>query len=182
MTVRNSLDRYGSLQILLHWATLLLIVAVYACIELRGLFPKGSDLRESLKAWHFTLGLSVLILAAVRLGLYLRGPNPLIRPTPPNWQIAASRIVHVALYAFLIGMPIVGWLLLSSEAKDVPFFGLDLPPLIGADRNRAEQLEELHETIGNIGYALIGIHAAAALAHHYVVRDNTLLRMLPRRN
>ena len=182
MTIRNSLDRYGSLQILLHWTTLLLIVAVYACIELREFFPKGSDVRESLKAWHFTLGLSVLILATIRIGLSVYGPRPLIRPVPPRWQMAAGSIVHYALYAFMIGMPIVGWLLLSSEAKDIPFFGFGLPALIGADKNLAEQLKELHETVGNIGYALIGIHAAAALAHHYIVRDNALLRMLPRRN
>jgi len=182
LSLRNSLDRYGSLQIILHWTTLLLVVALYVCIELRGQFPKGSNVREALKAWHFTLGLSVLILAIVRIGLQLYGPSPAIRPAPPGWQIAAGKVVHFALYAFMIGMPIIGWLLLSSEGKDIPFCGFNLPRLIGASKDLAEQLEELHETVGNIGYAMIGVHAAAALAHHYIARDNTLLRMLPRRN
>ena len=87
--LRNSRDRYGSLSSTLHWLMLLLIAAVYACIE--------------------------------------------------------------------------------------------LPPLIGPDEARAESLEELHKTVGTIGYWLIGLHAAAALFHHYVQRDNTLTRMLPLR-
>ena len=73
MNPDNPPDRYGSLQITLQWVVLLLLVAVYACIELRGFFPKGSDLREALKTWHFMLGLSVLILATVRVLVHLFG-------------------------------------------------------------------------------------------------------------
>jgi cytochrome b561 len=71
-------------------------------------------------------------------------------------------------------------LILSAENKAVPFFGLQLPALIGENKDLAKQLEEVHELIGNVGYFLIGIHAAAALVHHYVQRDNALARMLPR--
>jgi cytochrome b561 len=67
MNWRNNTDRYGSLAIGLHWLMLLLLVAVYVCIELRGYFPKGSDPREALKTWHLMLGLSVFVLAAVRM-------------------------------------------------------------------------------------------------------------------
>ena len=182
MNPDNPPERYGSLQITLHWVMLLLLVAVYACIELRGFFPKGSDLREALKTWHFMLGLSVLILATVRVLVHLFGPRPRIHPVPPHWQVIAGKLVHLALYVFMVVMPIIGWLLLSSEAKIIPFFGLQLPPLIDADTNLAKQIQEIHETVGTLGYALIGVHAAAALAHHYVQRDDTLLRLLPRRS
>jgi len=60
MQWRNNKERYGTLSIGLHWSMLLLLVVVYACIELREFFPKGSDLREALKTWHFMLGLAVL--------------------------------------------------------------------------------------------------------------------------
>ena len=59
--------RYGSLSIGLHWLMLLLIAAVYACIEWRGIFPRGSGARQMMQTWHFMLGLSVLVLATLRL-------------------------------------------------------------------------------------------------------------------
>ncbi len=62
MNWKNNSERYASVSIGLHWLMLWLIAAVYACIELRGLIPKGNDLRDTLKAWHFMLGLSVFVL------------------------------------------------------------------------------------------------------------------------
>lgn len=180
MSQQNTSKRYGSPQIVLHWITLLLIVLVYAFMELRGFFPKGSSTREAMKTWHFMLGLSVLLLTIIRLFFALLNPAPSINPAPTRWQAMAAKGVHWALYAFLIAMPVLGWFLLSLESKSIPFFGLELPPLIGANRDLAEQVQELHETIGTLGYGLIGIHAAAALTHHYILRDDTLKRMLPR--
>jgi cytochrome b561 len=181
MTLRNTTSRYGTLSISLHWLMLLLIAAVYVCMELRGIFPKGSAGRDGMKTWHYMLGLSVLVLAAIRLVLTLTSPMPRIEPPPGRWVILASHVSHAALYAFMLLMPILGWLLLSGEGDPVPFFGLDLPPLAGADKAFAKSVKELHETIGNLGYYLIGLHAAAALFHHYFQHDNTLTRMLPTR-
>ncbi|RIK92944.1 MAG: cytochrome B [Proteobacteria bacterium] len=174
-------DRYGSLTIALHWAMLLLFAAVYATVELHEAFPKGSDPRKALMMWHFMLGLSVLALVIVRLAARLVETAPPITPAPPAWQTLITKVVHGALYALMIAMPILGWLMLSAEAKPIPFFGLELPALIGPDKELGETFEEIHETIGTIGYYLIGLHAAAALFHHYIVRDNTLIRMMPRR-
>ena len=95
------------------------------------------------------------------------------------------RIAHVtefAIYIFMLVMPLLGWLILSGENQPVPFFGLQLPALIGENKALAKQFEEIHETVGNVGYFLIGLHAAAALIHHYFYRDNTLVRMLPARS
>jgi superoxide oxidase len=180
MAWRNTTDRYGSLSIALHWLMLLVLVAVYACIELREFYPRGSDPRNALKAWHFMLGLTVLVL--VRIVARILGPSPAIRPQPPKWQMLAARLLHLALYALMIGMPIAGWLILSAEGASIPFFGLELPALIGQDKALAEVIEDWHKTFGTVGYYLVGLHAAAALMHHYFVRDNTLLRMLPKRS
>jgi cytochrome b561 len=158
---------------------LLLIAAVYACIELRELFPKGSDPREGLKAWHFMLGLAVFFLAWVRLVIHLSSPAPRIEPLPSRWVSRSGKLMHVALYVLMIGLPLAGWLILSAAAKPVPFFGLQLPALVGESKALADLFKEIHETGATVGYFLIGLHAAAALFHHYVVRDNTLRRMLP---
>jgi cytochrome b561 len=182
MNWRNTESRYGSLSIGLHWLMLLLIAAVYACIELRGNFPKGSDIREGLKTWHFMLGLSILVLVLFRVVVHFSGTVPRIEPQPPRWQNLFAKLMHIALYALMIGMPLLGWLTLSAEGKLVPFFGLQLPSLVGESKSIAGWAKELHETGGTVGYFLIGLHAAAALFHHYVVRDNTLRRMLPSRD
>lgn len=171
--------RYSRATIFIHWAMLLLIAAVYAAIELREFFPKGSDIREGFKSWHFMLGLTVLALVGVRIVMRVVGPTPPIIPAPPAAQRLLARTVHLALYALMIAMPLAGWAILSAKGAPIPYFGLELPPLVPANKPLAEQIQDVHETIGTVGYGLIALHAAAALAHHYLRGDDTLRRMLP---
>lgn len=175
----NNQNRYHTLMIALHWLTVLLLVAVYALIELREMYPKGSEPREMMKMWHFMLGLSVLGVTVVRLVARCLIPVPAITPVPPVWQLMLARLVHLALYSFLVVMPVLGWLVLSAAGKPIPFFGLELPALMDVNKELAGQIKEVHETIGTLGYFLIGLHAAAAIFHHHFMRDDTLLRMLP---
>lgn len=181
MNWKNTATRYGSLSIGLHWLMLLLFIGVYGTIELRELFEKGSDLREGLKTWHFMLGMLVFVLVWPRIAARLSGPTPAIQPEPVAWQQLSAKLLHLALYVLMIAMPISGWLLLSAAGKPIPFFGLELPALISENKDLAKQIKELHELFGTAGYFLIGLHALAALQHHYMVRDNTLTRMLPER-
>jgi cytochrome b561 len=179
MPTSPATPRYSSLSIAIHWFMLLLLVAVYACMELREFYPRGSAIRDGLKIWHYMLGLSVFALVLVRIVARIAGGTPPISPVPPAWQIWLAKLLHLALYAMMIGLPIVGWLILSAEGDPVPFFGLELPPLVAPDKALAERLEELHETVAKAGYFLIGLHAVAALFHHYVMRDDVLTRMRP---
>jgi cytochrome b561 len=181
MTWKNSTARYGSASIGIHWIMLLLFIAVYASITLRELYPKGSDPREALKTWHFMLGMLVFVFVWLRLAARFSGPTPLIQPAIPRMQEISSKLLHLALYALMIGMPITGWLLLSAAGKPIPFFGLQLPALIAENKDLASQIKEIHEFVGTTGYYLIGLHAVAAFYHHYVKHDNTLTRMLPDR-
>lgn len=173
--------RYSAINIALHWLMLALIVAVYFCMDVRGYFPRGSAARSGLAMWHYMLGLAVFVLVWARLLARMGRAAPPIEPPPPRWQERAATLIHVALYVFMIGMPLLGWLTLSAQGKPIPFFGLTLPPLLTADKALAKQIKEIHETIATVGYYLIGLHAAAALFHHYILRDNTLRRMLPLR-
>ena len=179
MTKSAPHSRYSSLSITLHWAMLLLLIAVYACMELRGYYPKGSDFREGLKMWHFMFGLTVLLLVLIRVVARVTGGTPPINPEPPAWQTLIARLTHFALYAFMIAMPIAGWVILSASGKTIPFYGLDLPALVGPNKALAEQVKELHETVATIGYFFVGLHAVAALFHQYIVKDDTLRRMMP---
>lgn len=87
MELQNSRSRYSIMLIGLHWLTLLLLVVVYACMELRGLAPKGSDLRANMKSLHFLLGLCVLAVVIVRIGVRRNaGAAP-----DKNWAGSAAR-------------------------------------------------------------------------------------------
>lgn len=176
-----SSQRYGRLSIALHWLTLALLIGVYACIELREMYPRGSDPREALKTWHFMLGLTVFLVVWVRFAARVMGKTPPIVPPAPKWQVVVATIVEFSLYGLMVILPLLGWLTLSAEGDVIPFFGLQLPALVAENKPLAGRTEELHVMIATIGYFLIGLHAAAALFHHYVQRDNTLKRMLPSR-
>lgn len=175
--------RYSPTMITLHWLTFLLVVVAYATMEFDDVFGRGSAGREIMKVTHYSIGLTILGLAVARLAIrFLGRPTPAIVPTPARLQELAARATHVALYGFLIAMPLIGWATMSTGADPVPFFfGLEVPPLLGPNKALSGGLEELHETLGAIGYALIGLHALASLVHHRIMKDNTLIRMMPGR-
>lgn len=173
---KNQASRYAAASILMHWLMLAVIVAVYAFINLHDLFPKSSPWHNDLKHWHFICGLLVMFLIGFRLALRLyAGPAPAVQPRPARWMSHIGHWMHGLLYIFMIGMPVLGWLTLSAAGKPIPF---DLPSLLEANKTLASNIKDVHETIGDIGYYLIGLHAAAALFHHYFLKDNTLMRML----
>lgn len=180
MRWKNTPDRYNSLSIGMHWLMVLLLIAVYAAINLQDFAAKGSALRANLKLWHFVFGLGIFALVAVRLLIrWQAGRTPNITPAISLWQHRLAQGMHIALYLFMIVMPLLGWLTVSAKGAPISIFGVQLPLLLASDKALAGTLKEIHETIGTIGYYLIGLHAVAALYHHYVKRDNTLTRMLP---
>jgi cytochrome b561 len=174
-------NRYSAATIALHWLMLALLASVYATIELRELFPRGSESRELMKSWHYLLGLSVFALVWLRLLARAAAPPPRTDPPLPRWQRSLSAATHAALYALMIAMPVAGWLMLSAAGEPVSFLGVALPPLASPSESLAARVGELHEVGGRIGYAVIGLHAAAALFHHFLLRDDVLRRMLPQR-
>ena len=177
----NRKTGYAAPMVFMHWLMLILIAAGYALMELKSLAPRGSDLRLNMSNLHYLLGLSVLGLVWLRLALRMAGTVPPIEPAPVAWESALAKAIHGFFYAFMVVLPLLGWLALSAKGRPVHLFVFDLPFLIGPDEAWARRLKEIHETVANVGYVAIGLHAAAALLHHYVKRDNTLRRMLPGR-
>jgi len=160
----------------LHWGIALLIAAAYATIEVREFFEKGTPVREGLKSVHFMIGMIVLALVIVRILVRSAQSAPAITPEPPAWQTGLSHLMHAALYGFMLALPILGWLTLSAGGKPIPF---DLPALVLENKDAAKWYKDIHHDVGEIFYYVIGLHAAAALFHHYLVKDDTLKRMVP---
>jgi superoxide oxidase len=181
MSWNNTKSGYGPPAILFHWLMAVLIVGVYAAMDLKSFSQKGSALREAMASWHYLLGLLVFALVWLRLLQRLTGVAPEVEPALPAWQAALAKAVYRSLYVFMAAMPLLGWLTLSAKGEPVPFFGLELPALTGKNEGLAILFKAIHENLATVGYFLIGVHAAAALFHHYVRRDNTLRLMWPRR-
>jgi len=171
-------ERYGVPLILVHWLTLLLIVAAYtmgSLLEDMTLSPA----KLKLYAWHKWVGMLVLVLVPLRIALRLAEKLDHRRGLTP-FEVRASAIVHGLLYALLIATPLLGWLHSSAAGFPVVWFGvLPLPDLVGKDKILAVTFKELHEGSVNLLVTLVAIHAAAALYHHHVRRDGVLARMVP---
>lgn len=170
---------YASSQILLHWLVFTAIAIAYTAMELKGFTPKGSPTRVTMALVHYTAGLSVLLLMVLRVVLKMIHRDPEIIPYPPRWQKMASKSVHGLLYLMFLALPFLGVASLYYGQVEWSFFGITMPVADKLNTNTQHNLKEFHELIANSGYFLIGLHALAALFHHYVVRDNTLVRMLP---
>lgn len=176
----TSTSYYGTINIALHWTVLALMIAIYASIEWHETLPRGTDLRRLTEDWHIYLGLLLLPLALFRFIVILRTSIPAITPTPPRWQLLASTTLKVYLYVLMIGMPIIGWIMLSAEGHSVAFFSIPLPALAPESEALADLAKEAHEILGISGYIFIALHAIAGLYHHYIVKDDTLRRILPK--
>jgi len=180
--LRNSSIRYGAIARLIHWGMAAIIITGLVGVEFHELFPKGSDLRSAMMSIHFQSGLLVLVLIWLRLGVATFNMTPMVRPVPPLWQQMSARLVHISLYVAMIVQPVLGILMQQTDDRPVTLLGMPLPVFIGVDKEFSKWIREVHETIGNIVIALIVLHIAAALWHHYRQHDNTLLRMLPSRD
>ena len=183
MTTSSHTGRFSSSSIAMHWLMAVLLVATVSAIEFKDIYPKGSAGRELLKTLHFMLGASIFALVWLRLLARWWGTTPRITPAIPAWQATFSHAVQWALYALMVALPVLGWLILSANGKPVTLLGGLQMPLLPMTPSRESTLlfKEIHETGATIGYGLVALHTAAALVHHYVQGDNTLLRMLPKR-
>ncbi|AJE98763.1 cytochrome b [Pandoraea apista] len=173
-------ERYAPPALFFHWAVALLIVIAYAAVIAKGYLPKGSAQRALSMTIHEWAGVMVLVLAVPRLlwRLIKGAPGPL---PGQGWLVrASSGAVHLLLYLFLFAQPVLGYLTLNAGGHALMIPGLDiaLPQFIGKDAELRRSIKDIHETIGNAFYWVIGLHALAALWHHYFRRDDTLRRML----
>jgi cytochrome b561 len=174
----RSRERYDSVQIALHWLTSLLIIAAVCLIWTVQLTPKG-DLHNTLFFLHRSCGVTVFGLVLLRLVWRALHDTP---PPPagiPAWQQRAGTVTHWLLYGLFILMPVTGFIDGAANNHPVSFFFLFDLPLLPENKALAHLAGAIHETLQWAVYGLVLLHAAAALHHHFVLRDNVLRRMLP---
>lgn len=180
----ESSPRYALSQRLLHWLTALLVfLALAAGLTLGQLGFAGAretfglPMTNFLYITHKTLGVLLLGLILLRLGLRLGLGKPAYEPALPAWQRTLSGGVHLLLYLLLLGMPLLGWAATAAGGFPINFFHWELPPLLGRNRELAEQLFYWHGVVGWTLLAVIGLHIAAAVYHWRIKRDTVMRRM-----
>lgn len=169
------MTRYASPLIFIHW---LMAVAVIIAYVSSGDPTKASQAISG--QVHVGSGLAVFALLALRLPLRALFGAPPAEPGP-LWQQRATVAVHLALYGLMAVVPLAGWAELAHKTAAFSLAGGFALPLPDAHAAWVRLLGSAHQTLGNVFIWLAGLHAAAALVHHYVLRDATLVRMLPRR-
>lgn len=170
--------RYRTPAVLLHWLIAILIIAALGlAFYLDGLPLTPAKLK--LISYHKWVGVTVLILFLPRLLVRLTHPAP-ASPVMPYWQMLAASLTHGLLYILMLAIPVTGWLMSSAKGFPVVYLGLiPLPDLVAKDAALGDALKQVHEAL-NLGLlTLLGLHVAAALKHHAIDRDETLVRMLP---
>ncbi len=169
--------RYTPVAIGLHWLLALMIVGSLSL----GLYMSGqpfSPTRLKLYNWHKWAGVTILALSALRLLWRLTHRPPVDLPMPA-WQQRAAHGAHLALYALFFAVPLAGWAYSSAAGFPVVWFGLvPLPDFVPVDRALSESLKPLHRWLAYALAAVVLLHIAGALKHHFIDRDGLLRRML----
>jgi len=174
----NSFDRVTRA---IHWATLLLVTGAFAAVWIADPALVGPYVRPVIQV-HRSLGLTVWALTIFRLAWRWWAHIPPLPADLPIMQKTAARTVEGLLYVLLLAQPAIGLLYTNAYGLRVNLFFLgELPALIGRDRPLAAQLGNVHSFLGYSLLTLIGLHAAAALYHHFIRRDAVLAAMLPER-
>jgi cytochrome b561 len=176
--LQNTLERYGAVAKFFHWTLFLLVI---------GMLTYGFLLKDIPKPYqpfaaniHKLIGVLILLLTLARLGWASRYPVRLLQQAP-IWQRRLERAVHFLLYVALIAMPLSGWIG-SSAANRAPHLG-NLHFTLPIPQNRAivSWCFQVHDYLAFVILGLISLHVLAALYHHYIKKDQVLIRMMPER-
>ncbi|MBI4754836.1 MAG: cytochrome b [Betaproteobacteria bacterium] len=175
----SAVNGYTRTAVALHWVVALIVF---------GSFPLGlymvdlplSPWKLKLYSWHKWAGVTVFMLALVRLAWRTAHPAPPPAAGVPAWQRRAASATHVLLYLLLLVIPLTGWLMSSAKGFQTVYFGIvPLPDLLPKDKALGDALALVHRSLNYLLATLVVVHMGAALKHHLVDRDETLARMLP---
>jgi len=170
---------YDGVAIALHWATAFLVIANFALAQTWDWFAKPT--RGLMEDTHMSFGVLLTAVIVARIAWRLI-PGHQVSSLEAGWQRIASKATHYVLYALLVAEAGLGFAFRWGAGRPMEFFGVGIPPLIGEiAKPLRRELREFHEWIGWAIIVIALLHAAAALYHHYVLKDRVLKRMLPGR-
>ena len=168
---------YDGVAIALHWATAVLVFANFLLAQTWDWFAKPT--KGLMEDAHMSFGVLLAGVIVARI-IWRWLPGHQVTSIEAGWVRLLSKGTHYVLYLLLIAEAGLGFAFRWGAGRPMAFFGTGIPPLIGEmARPLRRQLREFHEWIGWAIIVLALLHAAAALYHHYVLKDRVLRRMLP---
>jgi cytochrome b561 len=171
--------RYGITAQALHWIVAGLIVTQYVLARMAAHLPLGAR-KLALLAEHKSFGMTVLMLAVIRLAWRFNNPPPPLPADMHRVERFLAHATHVSFYVLLFAMPLSGWLMSSAKNYSVSWFGAFIwPNLIAPNEAAFNFFRALHHLLSNILFAIASLHVLAALKHHFWHKDDVLVRMLP---
>jgi cytochrome b561 len=187
MQLANTDSRYGGVAKTLHWLIVVLIIVQYVLAQMahaaehaRAMHPAAALEQLALLARHKSVGLTIFMLALVRLIWRFVSPPPPLPVNMPQWQVTTARLTHFAFYVVLFAMPISGLVMSAAANYPVAYFGLfTLPNLVAPDDGLKDLMKDVHETLFDVLVVLAAVHIVAALKHEFFDHDGVLRRMLP---
>lgn len=180
-------ERYDAIAIFLHWVIALGILAL--CVVGLSMTNLGLPTMQKFQLYqlHKSIGITVLLAVLLRVLWRLTHRPPALPATMPHYERAAAEGAHLVLYGLMLALPLTGWAVVSTSPFNIPtvLYGLvpwpHLPVLADlTDKAPVEGvLKFVHGRLSWLLMAVIAVHAAAALRHHFILRDGILRRMLP---
>jgi cytochrome b561 len=179
-------EKYSLGIILFHWLSLVIILATFV---LGFVHAHWEDIEwaDDLIDWHRFCGMTFMLIVLLRISLRVRGfivaSNP--KPSPSGMLQRAASATHLLIYVLMLILPILGWAMTSAQGGSVTLgwgWGLALPALTEINPDMADVLQEWHQMAAYTLVGLVGMHACAALFHHYVLNDDVLTSMFPKQS
>ena len=186
MSIRNTTTRWGHVSQFLHWLIVVLLIAQVTLASLADDLPPVKKI--GLLAWHKSIGITILMLAVIRLLWRWVNPTPLLPGTLKPYERTLANFTHATLYVLLFAMPLSGWMMSSARGFPVAWFGffpkswfgsLQLPDLVPKNKSLYDIMLTTHQALQWVLYTVVALHVLAALKHHFILKDNILRRMLP---
>jgi cytochrome b561 len=179
MPVSHRPDSYGPLAKTAHWLVAALVAVMFVLAWTFLLTPKGAR-HDQLVALHQSVGAIVLVVMLGRIVGRIRVRFPALPPSVTPAERYLARLVQISLYAALVIVPVSGWIFTNANGDEASFFGLfNLPHLSDKDFAVRDFVWMFHKNGQYAILALLALHAAGALRHHFIKKDDVLRRMLP---
>jgi len=179
MTLRNTPARWGHVSQILHWLIVALIIVQVTLGNIAADLPVGVK-KLAMFARHKSVGITIFGLAVLRLLWRWFNPTPALPTTLKPYERTLAGLTHFGLYLLLFAMPLTGWMMTSARGFPVSWFGFwQLPDFVPKNDTLYNVMKETHDTLALLLYAIVFVHVAAALKHHFILKDDVLRRMLP---
>jgi len=176
--MRNTERRWGAVAQFLHWSIVALIIVQVTLASIAEDQPLAKKVVTL--GWHKSVGITILVLALLRLLWRFANPVPNLPDTLKPLERKLAHFTHFMLYALLFAQPISGWMMSSARGFPVSWFGFfQLPDLVPKSKPLYDALVTTHATLAVVLGVVVTLHVAGALKHHFYLKDDVLRRMLP---